>query len=143
MTSRRVAELDDECLRVTHDPTSDEFAINLVPMFFEWLRDSGRPIEDVTNVYNAVSLKEDGNSGYIVAEVETLEYPLDIADASEDRVCLWTCSCPHWSYRLSPDLRDDERPSDAGECKHIKKCKRKERQAVDDDSQTQLGGVGD
>ena len=143
MTSRRVAELDTECLRVTHDPTSDEFAINLVPVFFEWLRDSGRPIEDIKTVYNAVSLKEDGNSGYVVCEIETLEYPIDIADASEDRTSLWACSCPHWTYRLSPDLRDDERPSDAGECKHIQRCKRKERQAVDDESQTELGGVSD
>lgn len=143
MSSRRVAKLDDECLRVTHDPTSDEFAINLVPMFFEFLRDSGRPIEDIKTVYNGVSLKEDGDKGYIVCEIETLEYPLDMADAAEDQVSVWCCSCPDYTYRRSPDLRENERPSQADECVHIKKCKRKERQAVDDESQTQLGVADD
>jgi len=139
MTSRRVAELDDECLRVTHDPTSDEFSINLVPVFFEWLRDAGHPIENIKTVYNAVSLKDDGNTGYVVCEVETLEYPIDLADASKDVVDVWCCSCPDWHYRRSPNLQDNERPSAAGECKHIQKVKRKEWEAVDDPNQTSLG----
>lgn len=141
MSSRRVAELDGECLRVTHDPTSDEFAINLVPIFFEWLRDAGHPVEDIKTVYNAVSLKEDGNSGYMVCEIETLEYPAEMADAVADKTRVWCCSCPHWHYRLSPDLRDGERPSESETCDHIDKAKRKERQATDDENQTELGGT--
>lgn len=144
MSSRRVAELDSECLRVTHDPTSDEFAINMVPMFFEFLRDAGHPIEGINTVYNGVSLKEDGNKGYVVCEIETLEYPLDLADAVEDKVSVWCCSCPHWSYRQSPNLREGERPSDAKDCDHIRRVKRKERQPVEsDEAQSDLTEVDD
>lgn len=143
MSSRRVAELDDQCLRVSHDPTSDEFAINLVPIFFEFLRDSGRPIEDIKTVYNGVSLKEDGNKGYVVCEIETLEYPLDdpICDAAEHQVSVWCCSCPGYSYHKSPDLREGEKPSEAGECSHISRVKRKERQEIDDENQSNLGDI--
>lgn len=129
--SSRVAPLSDQCLRVSHDPTSDEFAINLVPECFEWLRDSGHPIEGINTVYNAVSLKEDGNTGYVVCEVETLEYPLDMADAAEDKTSLWVCSCPGFHYHRFPDLSENERPSQAGSCKHIERVKRKERVAVE------------
>jgi len=143
MSSRRVAELDDQCLTVRHDPQTDPCAVTMVPECFEWLRDAGHPIEDVTKVYNAVSLKEDGNTGYLVAEIVTLDFPLDIADAAADQERIWTCSCAGYHYHRFPDLSENERPSEAGDCSHIERVKRKERQAVDDDSQTQLGGTAD
>ncbi len=143
MSSRRVAELDDECLVVEHDPQSDPYAVQVRPMYFEWLRDAGHPVEDVTTVYNNVSLKTEGNSGYLVMEIVTLDFPLDIADATADQTKQWVCSCADFHYRKSPDLQDGERPSDSGTCAHIDRVKKKERQAVDDDSQASLGEVGD
>jgi hypothetical protein len=140
MSSRRVAKLDDQCLTVTHDPLSDPHALQVRPKFFEFLRDGGYPVEDIPTVYNGVSLKEDGNSGYLVMEVETLDLPLDhdLSDATEDKVSIWVCSCPDFSYRRAPDLSEGERPSESGTCDHIDRCKRKERQEVDDDNQTTL-----
>ena len=139
MTSRRVAELEDECLVIDHDVDTDPYALQVRPMFFEFLRDAGHPVEDVKTVYNGVSLKEDGNKGYLVMEIETLDYPVDIADAVEDKVSVWCCSCPGFTYHRSPDLRENERPSEAGECSHITRVKRKERDPVE--GQTDLGEV--
>ncbi len=143
MSSRRVAELDDECLTIDHEATSDPYALQVIPMAFEWARDHGYPINDVESRYTGVSLKEDGNDGYLVMEIRTLEYPQEIADVAVDSCTLWICSCRGWHYHHNSGMFDEKRPSEAQDCPHVEKCKRKERQAVDDDSQTELGGLGD
>jgi len=143
MSRRRVARLADECLSVTHEPTSDPYAVQVRPECFEWMRDAGHPVESIENVYNGVSVKErQDNAGYLVMEIETLEYPIDIADAAEDGVTLWVCSCPDYHYRRFPNLSDGERPSEAGECSHIEKVRRKERKATEpEEGQADLGEV--
>lgn len=138
MSSRRVAELDDECLVVDHDPMADPYSVQVRPMVFEWLRDAGYPVEDVLTVYTNVSLKTEGNSGYLVMEIETMDKPVDEADATEDRTTMWVCSCPGYHYHRSPDFQNGEKPSDSGECSHIEKVRKKERQTVDDENQQTL-----
>lgn len=143
MSSRRVAELDDTCLEAKHDVDTDPYAIQFRPQVFEEMRDQGYPVEDVLTLYTNVSLKEDGNKGYITGEIETLEYPLDIADSVADQTSIWFFTCPGWNFHHNKKFPADLRPSDVSSCPHVEKCKRKERQAVDDESQTQLGGVSD
>ncbi len=143
MSSRRVAELDDECLTIDHEPTSDPYALQVIPLAFEWARDNGYPVDGVVSRYTGVSLKEDGNDGYLVMEIKTLEYPQMMADVAVDSCTLWVCSCRGWHYHHNKGMFDELRPSESTDCPHVERCKRKERQAVDDDSQTQLGGTAD
>lgn len=141
MSSRRVAKLDDECLTIEHEPTSDPYALQLIPMAFEWARDHGYPINDVVNRYSGISLKEDGDDGYLVMEIETLEYPQMVADVAVDSCTLWICSCRGWHYHHNKGMFDNLNPSQSSDCPHVTKAKRKERQAVDDESQTDFDGV--
>ena len=141
MSSRRVAELDEECLTVEHVPTSDPYALQVIPLAFEWARDNGYPVDGVVNRYTGVSLKEDGNDGYLVMEIETLEHPQMMADVAVDSCTLWVCSCRGWHYHHNKGMFDEKRPSEATDCPHVEKCKRKERVAVEDENQANLGEV--
>lgn len=143
MSSRRVAELDDSALSSKHDPLSDPYADLRIPLAFEKMRDFGLPVEDITKRYQALSVKEDGNSAYEVMKVETLNYPIDIADAAADQTSMWVCTCPGWIFHHNADFPDDKRPSEVDDCPHVERCKRKEREAVDDENQASLGEVGD
>lgn len=141
MSSRRVAELDDTCLEAKHDVDTDPFAIQVRPQVFEEMRDQDFPVNDVLSLYTNVSLKQDGNKGYVVGEIETLEYPQELADYEVDQTTVWFCTCPGWNFHHNKEFPADARPSDVDPCPHVEKCKRKERQAVDDESQTDLGEV--
>lgn len=138
MSSRRVGKLDEECLTFEIDPDIDTHAAQVRPEAFNWARDQGYPIDGILSRYNGVSVKGDGNDGYLVMEIETLEYPQETADAVVDQCTLWVCSCRGWHYHHNKGMFSEKRPSEAQECPHVTKAKRKERQATDDESQTDL-----
>lgn len=137
MTRRCTAELNDQCLDVRYDTELSGGVVTLE--CFGWLRDAGYPVEAMTDVQTAVSIKDDADDdGYLVACIETLAKPTEEADVVEDTFKFWACSCPGFHYHAFPDL-DAASITTVGECSHVEKVKRKHRLAIDaDDGQETL-----
>ena len=70
---------------------------------------------------------------HVLAEVEVLDVPVEEADAVEDTLTRWVCSCEDfWFNRVD----FDQPVSEWGECKHIRNEVRAKRAAADDDQAT-------
>lgn len=107
-----------------------------------WMRDNGYPTNHVAK-HPVVSKKlDDDNSGYVVHEITTYSEPPEIADAVEDSITVYVCHCWDFIRRQTPDNFKDHTPAEIGACKHVESIE-KSLNALNDESQTQLGGVSD
>lgn len=131
-----MASLNEQCLTVDYDIGLT--ALTLVPQCFEWMRDHGYPVEDVSDLHAGVSVKEDSDDeGYLVAKIDTLSRPTEEADIVEDGCSIWCCSCPGFHYHEFPDLAE-ESITNVGACSHIEKVRRQTRAETVDESQETL-----
>lgn len=97
----------------------------------------GFPVDSVIEAHSAVSRKSnEENSGHVVAKVETLEKPLERADAAVDDTTVWCCDCKGYQFHYSVDL-EDYSVTEWGACPHIEAVSKVEK-AKSDDNQTEL-----
>ena len=95
-----------------------------------WLNENGFP----TDAVGGHSVVSESGKGYVVLAVETLQKPLDVADAVEDETTIHMCTCPHFRYRCIPE--EITNVKEIGSCKHIRKCVRSEKAKADENQET-------
>jgi hypothetical protein len=113
--------------------TSHVLELGLSTEVTSYMADNGYPSDVLDKAYAVVS---DSGKGYIVYKVSTLSKPLKLADATEDTISLWLCTCSDMRYRQCPDL-DENTTEEMGVCKHVAEC-RKEIKAMNDENQSTL-----
>jgi hypothetical protein len=71
--------------------------------------------------------KQDHPLRYIVDSHTTqgVQYVVELESYPNQEDCNGSCTCPHFSFRLEPHLRDGARPSDRLRCHHIKEARTK------------------
>lgn len=137
--SRHVGEFDDTCMGFGHDPDTTPQGAVFRPQAFDEMRDAGFPIEEIHDIRPAISEKDDGNTGYLVFDVETLEYPLGHAKCDAvNRTRLWVCSCPGWNFHHNKEFPADTLPSQVDPCPHVELAQPKSERAQNDENQQQL-----
>jgi len=98
--------------------------------------DGGYPVESVVEAYTVIHEKtDDENTSHIVAKVETLSKPLDVADVAVDSTEKWVCDCKAYQFHHSVDL-EKRFLSEWDPCKHVKAVSREERAKSDNNQRT-------
>jgi len=125
-----------ETENLTRELTQDGKLI-LEPGYLGYLRGMGYQIDSVEDI-DTVESDSNAEKSYLVAEIETFDKPKDHPrlDYVSDRCTIYCCSCWQWRNEESADLTE-EKPSDCGMCKHLRK-KYKVARAKDDKDQTEL-----
>lgn len=83
----------------------------------------GYPVDELTDAYSVIHVKEGvENSSHVVCRVQSLEMPLDEADAAVDDTVVYSCDCRDYQYNRGVDL-EEERLPEWGDCIHIEEVK--------------------
>ncbi len=85
---------------------------------------------------------ESRDRAYLLGKLRVLDVPFEDADASEDTITAWVCSCDDFWFSQSDGIEDGEPPSSMGECKHVRQTVKVERARADEGQDT-LGVTGD
>lgn len=108
----------------------------ILPKPIYYLQQNGYQIESINEVHTVH--RDSSDTGHVVFKIETYEYPKNDPrlDVAAHRVQIHTCDC--WSYLTDhwPDLREDNKPSQAGACVHIQEVSKVEKAKSDENQET-------
>ena len=112
-------------------------------MTYYELRDWSQPVDALTIwerhpgvVATYAVPSSDGETAYLVREIECLSKPFEEADVAADQVTIHVCSCEDFEYRKWYGSEPDE-IANPQTCKHINALK--SERATADESQVTLG----
>jgi len=116
--------------------TDDETNLPVNLDIFSYFYTHGYPVESIKELHTAFHVKPDAeDTAHDVLKIETLNKPLDIADAAVDTHTMWVCDCKAFSYHVSVDL-EEQRITEWGHCKHIEAVDKSIRANADDSQET-------
>lgn len=116
--------------------TTQEGTPIFLPKPVYYLQQNGYQIEGIQESHTVDRDKSD--TGHVVMLVETYEYPRNDPrlDVAAHRVQIYVCDCADYVYRHWPDLREDNKPSQAGACAHIQAVDKVQKAKNDENQET-------